>query len=495
MLALSVGIPVIARSQASPPAAPDPYAEADRIFGDFVLDAHVPGLVYGIVIDGRLVHVRTYGVQDLDSMQPVTSDTLFRIASMTKAFTALAILRLRDRGGLRLDAPAADYVPELRGWKYPTADSPQVRVRDLLNHTGGFVSDDPWGDRQTPLPEDDFTTMLRAGVPFTSTPETRFEYSNFGYALLGRIITNVTSQPYASTITDTLLKPLGMASSGFDADAAPRVRRAMGYRWEDDAWHIEPTLGPGVFGAMGGLQTSASDYAKWVAYLLSAWPPRDSTDAGPVLRATVRELAQGSNFPRLRDRPAHADRTTCRQPATYGMGMNVAIDCDLGFTLSHSGGYPGYGSHVLLLPHRGVGIFAFANRTYAGPYVAVWDAAVALDKAGLLGKDRVLPASTDLAAAYRAVGAMYRASDVTVARDRLAMNFLLDRDAAGWSRDLARLKADVGDCDTASAVEPTGALSGDFTWRCDRGRVKGSLSLAPTRPPRIQEWVLEPMTP
>jgi len=494
-LTLAGSIPVTAQPQSTASPPPDDYDVSDRIFADFLLDAHIPGLVYGIVADGRLVHVGTFGVQDLESKRPVSRDTLFRVASMTKALTALTVLQLRDEGKLRLDAPAADYVPELRAWKYPTDDSPPVRVRDLLNHVGGFVTDDPWGDRQTPLPEADFTRMLSEGVTFTSTPGIRFEYSNLGYALLGRIITNVSKQPYADTIANTLLRPLGMGSSGFDAEAAPRERRALGYRWEDDAWRIEPTLGPGVFGAMGGLQTSATDYAKWVAYLLSAWPPRNGADSGPVRRATVRELAQGSNFPRLRDRPAHADRTTCRQPVTYGMGMNVAIDCDLGFTLSHSGGYPGYGSHVLLLPDRGIGIFAFANRTYAGPYVAVWDAAVALDEAGLLGKDRELPVSPELAAAYRTVGAMYAAGNVAAASGQLAMNFLLDRDPDGRSRDLAKLKAEVGECDTASPVEPTGAHSGDFTWRCTHGRLKGSLSLAPTQPPRIQEWLLEPMVP
>ena len=128
-------------------------AAVDQFFANFVLDSHIPGLVYGIVAHGRLVYVRGLGVQDLESNRPVTPDTLFRIASMTKAFTALTILKLRNEGKLRLDAPAETYVPEMRGWKYPTADSPRIRVRDLLNHTGGFVTDDPWGDRQTPLPE------------------------------------------------------------------------------------------------------------------------------------------------------------------------------------------------------------------------------------------------------------------------------------------------------------------------------------------------------
>ena len=87
-------------------------------------------------------------------------------------------------------------MPELRGWKYPTEDSPKIRVRELLTHTAGFVTDDPWGDRQTPLPEEDFTRLLREGVPFTRPPAMAMEYSNLGYALLGRVIANVSGQPY-----------------------------------------------------------------------------------------------------------------------------------------------------------------------------------------------------------------------------------------------------------------------------------------------------------
>jgi CubicO group peptidase (beta-lactamase class C family) len=470
------------------------FVEVDRIFADYALDSHIPGLVYGIVADGRLIYVRGLGVQDLESNRPVTPNTLFRIASMTKAFTALTVLTLRDHGKVQLDALAETYIPELRGWKYPTKDSSRIRVRDLLNHTAGFVTDDPWGDRQTPMPEPEFSRLLREGVPFARTPATAMEYSNLGFALLGRVITNVSGHPYAETITHSLLQPLGMESSGFVADAAPRELRALGYRWEDDAWRLEPTLAHGAFGAMGGLQTSAIDYAKWVAYLLSAWPPRDDADSGPAKRGTVRELAQGSNFPRLRARPGHTGADACRQALTYGMGMWVAVDCDLGFTLSHSGGYPGYGSHVLLLPDRGVGLFAFANRTYAGPIGAVWDAAVALSKVGFL-KDRPAPVGEELGSAYRAVGAIYRQGDVEAAADQLAMNFLMDRDAAGWGRDLASLRKQVGDCDTAAAVTATSALSGEFTWRCAHGRVTGTLLLAPTHPPRIQSIKLERKTP
>ena len=169
-----------------------------------------------------------------------------------------------------------------------------------------------------------------------------------------------------------------MAATGYDVAAAPQERRALGYRWEDNTWKLEPTMAHGAFGAMGGIQTSATDYAKWVSYLLSAWPPRDGADTGPVRRSSVRELAQGANFPSVRLRPGSSGAEACREASTYAMGFYAATDCELGLTLSHGGGYPGYGSHVLLLPDYGVGIFALANRTYAGPRPPVWDAAVTL---------------------------------------------------------------------------------------------------------------------
>jgi CubicO group peptidase (beta-lactamase class C family) len=470
------------------------FAKVDRIFADYALDQHVPGMVYGIVADGQLVYVRGMGVQDLDSRRPVTPDSLFRIASMTKAFTALTVLKLRDDGKLQLDALAESYIPELKAWQYPTQDAPRLRVRDLLNHTTGLVTDDPWGDRQTPLPESEFTQLLRSGVPFNNAPGITMEYSNLGYAMLGRMITNVSGHPFADTISSTLMQPLGMASTGFVADAAPREQRAQGYHWADNSWTQVQTMPHGAFGAMGGVQTSAVDYAKWVGYLLSAWPARDGADAGPVRRATVRELAQGSNFPRLRQRFGHTGADSCRQASTYGMGMIVATDCELGLTLSHGGGYPGYGSHVLLMPEQGVGIFAFTNRSYSGSSAPVWDAAVTLGRGGFF-KPRTIAISTALATAYRTAATIYQQGDVSVAGEQLAMNFLMDRDVAGWRRDLASLKSAVGECDTSASLTASGALAGEFTWRCARGRVAGNLLLTPTTPPRIQALTLQPKTP
>jgi serine-type D-Ala-D-Ala carboxypeptidase/endopeptidase len=259
---------------------------------------------------------------------------------------------------------------------------------------------------------------------------------------------------------------------------------------------------------MGGIQTSANDYAKWVAFLLAAWPPRDGADDGPVRRSSVRELSQGANFPSVRPRPGASGAEACRQANTYAMGFSAAVDCELGLTLSHGGGYPGYGSHVLVLPDYGVGIFAFANRTYAGPRPPVWDAAMTLLRAGQLKSPKQTP-SAALTTAYAGVVRMFTTGSVTSTStstsngaasasnggDVLAMNFLMDRDADHWASDIKALKASVGRCDTASPIVASTALAGRFTWSCENGRVTGSILLAPTREPRIQALTLTRATP
>lgn len=469
-------------------------AEIDALFAKFQADTPTPGLVYGIVADGKLVHVRGFGVQDPISKRPVTPDSLFRIASMTKAFTALSILSLRDAGKLSLDDLAEKHVPEMRSWKYPTSDSPRIRIRDLLSHVAGFVTDDPWGDRQTPLPEEDFTRMLATGVPFSRTPGMAHEYSNFGYALLGRIVQNVSGMPYRTYVERTILKPLGMVSSGYEVSEWPLARRSIGYRWKDGRWQEEPTMRHGAFGAMGGLQVSASDYAKWVAFLLSAWPPRDGAETGPVKRSTVRELAQGLNFVRTQRRAGSTGEGACLQAQAYGMGFRIAEDCELGLTMSHGGGYPGYGSHVLLLPDRGIGIFAFTNRTYTGAAGVVWDAAMLLDRAGIPRRQTAL--NPWLTQAHEAVRTIYAKGDVAAARSSLAMNFLMDRDSADWKAELADLHAKLGACSSEpEPPHPNSAMSVSFRWHCDKGMLDGTILLAPTSPPTIQSLGFRPVPP
>ncbi len=156
---------------------------------------------------------------------------------MTKQFTALATLRLRDAGRVSLDAPAEKYIPEMRKWHYPTSDSPKITVRDLLSHAAGFVTDDPWGDRQLAMTEADFTRFVAAGVPFSRAPGMAYEYSNFGFALVGRLVTNTARTNYSEYITDKFFKPLGMQHTVWDIGSCPgraaRHRLPLGERGLD----------------------------------------------------------------------------------------------------------------------------------------------------------------------------------------------------------------------------------------------------------------------
>ena len=137
------------------------FADVDRLFTDFATQQHVPGAAWGIVVEGQPAHLGTTGFRDIPTKSPVTADTVFRIASMTKSFTAMAILKLRDEGKLALDDPAEKYVPEMKALKYPTSDSPKITVRHLLSHSEGFPEDNPWGDRQLADSEEQLSALIK----------------------------------------------------------------------------------------------------------------------------------------------------------------------------------------------------------------------------------------------------------------------------------------------------------------------------------------------
>jgi CubicO group peptidase (beta-lactamase class C family) len=428
-------------------------------------EAHVPGLVWAVVDANGLVHVEMLGVQDLETRRPVTADTAFRIASMSKAFTAYAALDLAAAGKLRLSDPVSRYVPETARW------AKGVTVADLMHHTAGFVTDDPWGDRQQPLSEAAFTAMLRQGAPFTAPPRTRYEYSNFGYALLGRVVARAARKDYAAHMQARIFAPLGMTASTFEVGDVPKERLARGYRWENDAYVLEPDMAHGAFSPMGGLVTTANDYAKWIAFLLKDQP-------------RLAEMGRGEGFAQMRRRPGK-EGAACRFVAVYAAGLQSGPDCTLGPVLFHGGGFPGYGSHMLLIPEAGVGVFALTNRTYSGPSPPVWDAADALKRSGFL-RARTIDVSPALAEAHAAAARIFAAGGVEAEAPFLAMNFLMDRSAANWRNMLSAVKAQSGACTPAPAPIATGALSGRFRWTCEKGAVEGELLLAPTFTTQLQ---------
>jgi CubicO group peptidase (beta-lactamase class C family) len=476
--ALGLAAPAAAQTEAQKAA----FTAIDPLFETFMREQHAPGLVYGVVVDGKLAYARTMGVQDLKTNAPVTRDTVFRIASMSKNFTALAALKLRDEGKLAFEAPAETVIPELKGLKYPTTDSPKITVRDLLTHTAGFVTDDPWGDRQLPMSEAEFSRFTAAGVPFSRAPGMAYEYSNYGYALAGRVVCNAAGRNYADYIGDAFLKPLGMTSTGYDLAKVPAGRLAVGYRWEDGRWVEEPALGPGAFGAMGGLMTTASDYAKYIAWELAAWPPRDGPEDGILKRSSIREIVRPQTFAIAQRR---ADPAGCDRAASYGMGTIPFHDCLLGQHFGHSGGLPGYGSNVLMLPTRGVGVFAFSNLTYGPVSAVVREAAVSLVKSNAF-PERAAAASPALQAAAKVVERVYATGDVLIARDALAMNMLLDKDAAHRNADIAALKAKLGACRAAEPITADSAMSTLLTFPCEKGALQARVILAPTTPMSMQ---------
>ena len=189
----------------------DALAEVEGIFDRFFARGFVPGLAYGIVIDGRLVATGGRGTLRVGADAPPDADSVFRIASMTKSFTAAVVLLLRDEGRLRLDDPVETWVPELAGRLRPTTDSRPVTIDDLLTMSAGFPTDDPWGDRQQGLALDRFAEFLRGGVGFAWAPGTRFEYHpTSAHWVLGEIIERLSGQDIRTFFDERIAQPLGL---------------------------------------------------------------------------------------------------------------------------------------------------------------------------------------------------------------------------------------------------------------------------------------------
>jgi CubicO group peptidase (beta-lactamase class C family) len=502
---------VALRSQSGPPAAarvPPPvftdpqrvakleraFPEIDRLFRAFAERSRVPGIAYGIVIDGRLAHAGAAGRRDVNTKDPVDADTVFRIASMTKSFTALCIMRLRDEGKLSLDDPADRYVPELAALVYPTADSPRITIRHLLSHAEGFPEDNPWGDRQLAATDDEMAGMMKGGIPFSTAPGTAYEYSNYGFAILGRIVSRVSGVPYREYVATHILKPLGMASTTLEAAIVPPARLARGYRLEGDAWVEEPALPDGAFGPMGGMLTSARDLAAYVGFLSSAWPPRDDPDTGPVRRASLREMQQV-----WRPAPATVTRDSVEAPVRlntggYGFGLRVWQSCGLSHLVAHSGGLPGFGSHMRWLPEHGVAIIAMGNLTYTSWGRIADDALDVLDRTGGL-RPRAPQPSMALLAARASVSRLIDRWDDTAAAAIAADNLFLDEPMDRRRAQIETIRATLGACRPDEAFDAENALRGTWKMTCDRGWLRVGITLAPTSPPRVQLWTITPVRP
>lgn len=480
---------------ANPPAAfNDPnrraklataFPEIDKVVAELMTRSHVPGAAWGIVIDGELAHIGVAGYRDLATRSPVTRDSVFRIASMSKSFAAMSILALRDQGKLSLDDLVDKHVPELKNLSYPTTDSPRLRIREVLSHASGFPEDNPWGDQQLSATEDVFSRMMAQGIPFSNPPGMAYEYSNYAFAIVGRIVTNVSGKPYRQFLSETILKPLGMTSTTLEPREVAADRMALGYRWEDEQWKLEPALADGAFGVMGGMLTSISDLTKCVGTLLAAFPPRDGAEGGPIRRWSLREMQQI-----WRSRPATVTRTAAGavnlNSGGYAFGLGITQSCEFDQIVAHSGGLPGYGSMMRWLPSYGVGMIAFGNVTYTGWGGVVTQAFDLMAKTGGLQPRTPQPSPT-LVASRDAVSRLIMSWDDQQADDMAAMNLFMDTSQDRRQKQIADLRAKVGSCRAPTTFDTVeNWLRGQWTMTCERGDLNVSITLAPTMPPKVQ---------
>jgi serine-type D-Ala-D-Ala carboxypeptidase/endopeptidase len=342
---------------------------ADELVADFQRNGGAPGVAYGIVAGGALVHTAGYGQRWRDGPPP-DAGTVFRIASMTKSFTAAAVLALRDDGALRLDDPVAGLVPELRGMRQVSPDAPEITVRQLLTMTAGFPTDDPWGDRQQGLPLPEFAALLRRGVRQAWAPGTCFEYSNLGYALLGRVIAAAAGTSYQDYVASRLLGPLGLYRTGYELAGFEHGGLARGYQRGADGWAELVPDGNGAFAPMGGVFSCVRDLARWVTGLAAGFPAGAEADGGPhpLRRASRREM----QLPQVTIPPYPAlplpGAAGAGSQLSYGFGLFVEEHPAWGRLVFHGGGYPGFGSHMRWHPASGRAVIVLANSTYAGAH-------------------------------------------------------------------------------------------------------------------------------
>ena len=458
--------------------------QLQKLIEDHGKDRHIPGIAYGVVVDGELVVASATGTLDVASNLPAAPTSAFRIASMTKSFTAMAILKLRDEGKLSLTDPAEKYVPEMGGLEYLTSDSPVITIENLLTMTAGFPEDNPWGDRQLEEPDAMLTAMMAEGVSFSNPASYQYEYSNTGFALLGHIVSVVSGQPYQQYITGNILHPLGMEHTFWEYDSVPPNHLAHGYRWEDEQWKPEPMLHDGSFGAMGGLITTIEDFSKYVSFHLSAWPPRSEEDTGPVKRSSLREM-QAPRYPRLYAQGRDWNGEPCAVMAGYGYGLGSTTFCNGIRQVSHGGALPGFGSNYIFFPEYGVGVMAFGNLTYTAPWPVRDIYKLLFDTLQL--KPRTLPVSDILTVRKEQVADWVRTGDPAVESQIMAENFFMDFSRERRRKEIQAVLDQAGAIESVGALEPENQLRGGFRMKAGNGEISVYFTLTPEKDPKVQQ--------
>lgn len=460
----------------------------EKIYREYAEKNHFPGYAFGIVMDGKLVYSGSGGYIDINKKIPATTRSMFRIASMSKSFTAMAILRLRDEGKLKLDDPVWMYIPELKGQKL-TTDAPEITIRNLLTHSAGFPEDNPWGDRQLEDTDADLIALIKKGISFSNAPGLVYEYSNLGFAMLGYIIKKATGLPYSEYIARNIWKPLGMQQAEWEFTKVAPNQLAHGYRWVNNEWREEALLHDGIYGAMGGMITSIESFSKYMALHQSAWPPRNSVEAGPVKRSSIREMQQPWRFASLNANYKYPGGRSCPTAAAYGYGLRWTKDCEGRETVGHSGGLPGFGSNWAILPEYGLGVVFFANATYASTSTAnimVMDTLLRMTQI----KPRLTTPSQLLTQRRNELVQLLPDFNNARAANIFAENFFSDYFIDVLKKDANAAFEKAGKIKKVHDVVAENQLRGYFIMEGEKANIVVSFTLTPENPGLIQEYKL-----
>ena len=317
---------------------------------ELVADKRYPALTVGVVLDGNLIWWAGYGSKRLGRSELVSADTVFRIASVTKTVTGLAVLKLRDEGRLELDAPATRYLPELARVIPPSTGSPKITLRHLITHTSGMprVGGIDYASRaDKDLSAAELIGVLD-GLKLETSPGTRTKYSNLGMGLVGQIISRVSGVPFTQYMQREILARIGMTSTFWRPESVPAKRMATGYtRTKEGGFAPRHHWRIGAGAAMGGLYSTLKDLGRYAAFQMDAWPPRSTPDRGPIRRSSVRETHRVAGY----GRPGHSVFGVNWGSGTLGKDLMI----------SHTGSTWQYASCVRVLPERGVAVGALAS--------------------------------------------------------------------------------------------------------------------------------------
>jgi CubicO group peptidase (beta-lactamase class C family) len=322
----------------------------DALVPALLAEGASPGAAVALIHDGALVWSQGYGVSDAQSATPITPETPFSVASISKALTAWEIMRLVEAGELDLDAPANQY---LTSWQIPALgrnNPDEVTIRRILSHTAG-LSVEGYAAYE---PGDELPTLVgflegEAGadpVQVMVTPGRRFMYSGGGYTALQLMIEDLRGEPFAQVMQDDLLTPLGMANSSFEwsADLGAATDHGRGGAVETHVVHLDH--------AAGGLYASANDLATFFTVGMSAeWLSPESV----ALMHTPAEATDDS----------------------YGFGYFVETLPDGSLGVWHDGIGAGARTLFVLLPEQGEGLIILTNSRTGNalfePLVCAWD--------------------------------------------------------------------------------------------------------------------------